>query len=548
VASGMASQNVAARAQNVAAATSGSASSSFTIFVRAVPVGSEQVSVNPSSEGWTITSSSRIGAPLNLVARTAQARYTSDWKPIELNIDATLQGQPLVDHTTVAGVTASSEFTQAGRSGQLTSTIADDALLLPSPFWGLFEALAQRLRTAPAGSTIPAYTFQLSVQIQVGESSDETIQTPARIVHARRTLVKLPAPGAEPLDVEVWGDENGHLLLLAVPVQNLEVIREDIASVAARRVVVSRPGDEQVRIPANGFTIAATVSKPADAGIKTLRAIVLVGGSGPTDRDETVVGIPIFGQLANALADAGFLVVRYDKRGVGQSGGRTEAATLTDFADDLRAVVKFTTDRKDVDRKRLAVVGHSEGGSVAMLAATKENRIAALVLVAAIGVTGAELNLSQVAHQLDLAKKSEAERQSTIELQKRIQAAVLTGSGWEGIQPAIRRQADTPWFQSFLAYDPAKVMSDIDQPVLIVQGELDTQVPPPNADLLEKAAHRRKKALPVEVVRLPGINHLLVPATTGEADEYASLKDKHISPAVPQAIAGWLQNTLGTGK
>jgi pimeloyl-ACP methyl ester carboxylesterase len=513
-----------------------------------VPIGSEQVSVDRSADGWTITSSSRTGAPFDLVARTVEARYTSDWRPLELNIDATLQGQPLFDHTTIAGVTASSEFTQAGRSGQLTATIAPNALLLPSPFWGPYEALAQRLRIAPAGSTVPAYLLQFSALIEVGESSDETIQSPSGIVHARRTLVKLPSPGAEPLDVEVWGDENGHLLRLAIPAQNLEVVREDISSVAARRVVVSRPGDEQVRIPENGFTIAATVAKPVNAGARPFGAIVLVGGSGPTDRDEMVSGIPIFGQLANALADAGVLVVRYDKRGVGQSGGRTEAATLTDFADDLRAVVKFTTDRKDVDRKRLAVAGYGEGGSVAMLAATKENRISALVLVATIGVTGADFNLYRVAHQLDLARKPEPEKQSTMELQKRIQTAVLTGSGWEGIQPAIRRQADTPWFQSFLAYDPAKVMSDLDQPVLIVQGGLDTEVPPPNADLLETAADRRKKPRPAEVVRLSGINHLLVPATTGEADEYARLKDKHISPAVPQAIASWLRNTLGSGK
>jgi len=81
---------------------------------------------------------------------------------------------------------------------------------------------------------------------------------------------------------------------------------------------------------------------------------VLVAGSGAQDRDETVFNIPIFGQLAGALADAGFLVVRYDKRGVGQSGGRGESATLADYAEDVRAVVKYLSERKDVDKKHIA--------------------------------------------------------------------------------------------------------------------------------------------------------------------------------------------------
>ncbi|MCY0541684.1 alpha/beta hydrolase, partial [Klebsiella pneumoniae] len=80
-------------------------------------------------------------------------------------------------------------------------------------------------------------------------------------------------------------------------------------------------------------------------------------GSGTTDRDETVAGVPILGQLAGTLADAGFLVLRYDTRGVGQSGGRPEAATLDTYATDLRAAVRFMSDRSDVDRRRIAVVG-----------------------------------------------------------------------------------------------------------------------------------------------------------------------------------------------
>ena len=98
---------------------------------------------------------------------------------------------------------------------------------------------------------------------------------------------------------------------------------------------------------------------------------MLIAGCGPLDRDETAYGIPIFAQLANALADAGFAVVRYDKRGVGQSGGRSEFATLNDYAEDVVAVIKFLEKRKDIDPKRIALVGHSEGAAVALLAARR---------------------------------------------------------------------------------------------------------------------------------------------------------------------------------
>jgi fermentation-respiration switch protein FrsA (DUF1100 family) len=119
----------------------------------------------------------------------------------------------------------------------------------------------------------------------------------------------------------------------------------------------------------------------------------------------------------------------------------------------------------------------------------------------------------------------------------------LTGSGWEPLA-AYRKQADTPWFQSFLAFDPAKVMRGIRQPVLIVQGELDTQVAPDNAARLEALAGQRKNRPAAHVVRVRGINHLLVPAITGEADEYPNLQDKRVSADVSNAIVSWLQATL----
>jgi len=535
---------VLAAAVGASALASAQDSSSYTVFVRSVPVGSEQVALTRSADGWSIVSSGRMGAPIDIVSRRVQVRYTDDWKPVELVVEATVQGQLLSLQSNVSGATAQTHTVRGSQSTDRSDAITADALLLPSPFWGPFEALAARLKSAPPGSTMPAYTGMGTFSIRVGESSTEQIQTAARLIQARSTHVVLGLLGTPGVDADVWGDENGHLLRLTIPAQSVDVVREDIASVAARRVTISRPNDEQARILANGFSLAATISKPPDAGAKPLPAVILIGGSGPTDRDEMVFNIPIFGQLAGTLADAGFLVVRSDKRGVGQSGGRAEAATLADYADDVRDAVKYVRSRKDVDKKRLAVLGHSEGGSVAMLAAARDHDIAALVLIDALGVTGAELNLDQVTHAADRAKKSAAEKQATIELQKKIQAAVLSGTGWDQIPPALRKQADTPWFQSFLAFDPAKVMPQIRQPILIVQSMLDTQVGPSNADRLEALARRRRNSAPADVVRVPGVNHLLVPATTGEYDEYRSLTDKHVSPGVSAPIVAWLQKTL----
>jgi pimeloyl-ACP methyl ester carboxylesterase len=187
-------------------------------------------------------------------------------------------------------------------------------------------------------------------------------------------------------------------------------------------------------------------------------------------------------------------------------------------------------------------VGHSEGGAVAMLAASREKKISALVLLAAPGTVGSDLILEQQRHLLDEMKAPEAERQAKIELQQRIHAAVIADKGWEAIPPELRAQADSTWFKSLLLFDPAKLMPKVKQPMLIIQGDLDMQVPPHHADTLAKLARARKKAAPVELVHLPGINHLLVPAETGEVSEYPGLKEKTVTPAVTKAIVDWLKN------
>jgi pimeloyl-ACP methyl ester carboxylesterase len=523
----------------------GTGEATLKVFARGAVIGTEQSAVTRDAAGWTITSSGRLNGPLNIVNRRLQIRYDLNWKPLELTLDATVRGQAQTIHTTISGNTATSQVGIGGQSRVLTAMTTPE-ILLPSPFFASYEALAARLRTAAPGSTIAAFQpAQTDLTIRVGDSTSERIQTPKETIEAKHTHVTITPEGvvSTTIELDIWADPNGRLLRVSVPAQGLEVVREDVASVATRRVPISRPNDEQVRIPDNGFVLAGTLSKPVKPGAARLPAVVLVGGSTSTDRDELAFSIPIFGQIADAIADAGFIVLRYDKRGVGMSGGRDEAATLADYADDARAAVKFLSGRKDVDPKRLAMAGYSEGGIVAMLAAAKDGRIAALALIATPGVTGAELNMEQVKHALDRSNRTAADKQATLELQKRIQQAVLTGAGWEPLA-AYRRQADTPWFQSFLAFDPVRVMRDIRQPLLIVQGDLDTQVAPSNGGRLETLANQRKNRPAARVVRVRAVNHLLVPSATGEADEYPNLKDKHVSAEVSRAIVGWLRSTL----
>jgi pimeloyl-ACP methyl ester carboxylesterase len=521
----------------------------FAIFLRGAPIGSEQIAVNRVASGWTIVSTGRMSAPLDAVARRLQVRYTADWNPIDFTLDGTTRGQAQTIHTVVDGTTAKSDGSAAGQPIQKTDVIDPRALLLlPTNFFGPYEALAARLKTAAAGSTIPAYLVpQLSIAITVGESSAEQIQTTGRLINARRTRLALVLPGGR-LDAELWTDDAGRMIRFSVPQQALEVAREDIAAVSSRSVVISRPNDVALNIPSNGFSLAGTLSRPLQTSAPRLPAVVLVGGSGPTDRDSLIAGIPIFGQIADALATAGYVVVRYDKRGVGQSGGRAEAASLSDYADDARAAVKLLADRKDVDPKRIAVVGHSEGGLVALMAAAKDKKIAAVALISTPGMTGAELVLAQQKRLLERTSMTPEEKQAKVDEQKKIHEAVITGKGLELLPPNVRRSVDNPEFQGVLMSDPTKLMAQVRQPLLIVQGGLDTQVEPQNADLLEGLARKRKNAPAVETVKVPTINHLLVPATTGEVSEYADLKDKNVSKAVTEPLVTWLNKTLSAAR
>jgi pimeloyl-ACP methyl ester carboxylesterase len=526
----------------------------YSIFVRGVAVGREEIAIESTLAGTTIVSSGRLSAPLNVVLRRAEFKYRPDWTAEQLYLDVNTNGGDSMLRTTFDGGVASTEMTVRSQTSKVAHQVSAQTIALPNNVFSAYVAVARRLTNATAGTQLRAYVVpSTEVGITVASVVAERVQIGAALVDVRRYELAIANPTGN-LTVSVTADARGSLVRIAIPAAGLDVVREDLAASTSRVQVYSNAGDEPVIIPAVGFNLGATLTRPRSSaaparGTATPRlpAVVLLAGSGASDRDGFAFGIATVGQLAGAIADGGFLAVRYDKRGFGQSGGRAESATLQDYGEDARAVVKWLAARKDVDPKRIAIIGHSEGAWVAIQAAARDNRIAGLVSIAAPAASGAELILEQQQRALDAMTLSPADREQRVALQKQIQNAVLTGKGWEGIPPAMRREADTPWFQSLLAFSPARVVSNVRQPMLFVHGDLDRQVPVAHVTPLSDLA-RKSRSKSVEVVVVRGVNHLLVPATTGEVTEYSSLTDRNISAEVRNAITGWLSRTFAAIK
>ncbi|MCE2515148.1 MAG: alpha/beta fold hydrolase [Acidobacteria bacterium] len=533
----------AAEAQPAAEPATGAAT--FNIFLRSTPIGLEQTVVSRSDDGWVIRSTGQLAAPIDHRILVFEAAYDDAWRPRRLTIESTRGGTPLSARTTFAAGRADSELVEGTRRINRADPVAADAVVLPDLVFAAYEALAVRLAGAAAGDEIPIYVAPRGqITARVDSITTQEVRTAERTLTA--AIHRLTFNDAQLRTAEVWSDERRRLLRVSLPALALEIARQDVVRVSSRVGGTHLPGDEVVRVGASGFSLAATVTTPVgrDAPPAGWPAVVLVPGATSAGRDGTLSGVPILAQLAAALSEAGYLVVRYDPRGVGQSGGRPESARLRDYAEDVRDLVRYLRDRRDdTDRDRIATVGHDEGGWIALAAAARERRIGAVALLAAPGVAGEELVLERQRAELTRIAAAPAERRERVALQRRLHAALVRDGSWEGIPDDLRRQADTPWFRSLLRYDPRDSIRRMRQPILVLHGELDREVPAHHAERLAELVRDRGRST-VDVVPVAGVNHLLVPAVTGGVAEYDTLPDKQVAPRVAEALIAWIGNAI----
>jgi fermentation-respiration switch protein FrsA (DUF1100 family) len=318
-----------------------------------------------------------------------------------------------------------------------------------------------------------------------------------------------------------------------------------------------------------GITLAGTLTLPKKEGI--FPAVVLISGSGPQNRDEELLGHKPFLILSDYLTTNGIAVLRYDDRGTALSTGDFKSATSADFATDVESAVDYLKTRKEIDRRKIGLIGHSEGGLIAPIVASHSKDIAFIVLLAGPGIPGKNILLLQqklIGSSSGISKKNLQKKEviyskafdmilKTTNLEKlkddleiyfkknahSIPSSDKTGLTDDDFSKQNAIGLSTPWMQYFLAYDPKSALTKVSIPVLALNGEKDLQVSPKeNLSAIKKALIQGGNKN-VTIKELPTLNHLFQESKTGSPDEYAVI-DQTFSPNALKEILKWIQKQI----
>ncbi len=299
----------------------------------------------------------------------------------------------------------------------------------------------------------------------------------------------------------------------------------------------------------------------------------MITGSGPQNRDEELFGFKPFKIIADYLTRNGIAVLRYDDRGVGGSTGKNVSEyTSEDFADDVLEAVKFLKTRSDINPEQIGLMGHSEGGIVAPLAASKSNDIAFIVLMAGTGVKGIDIIKEQSILIMRADNTPEDAIKSNDELLSKLYSILTTNGDMETLRPELEKEIEksyndmpdeqkktitdkneyiksmadmqfkqlgSPWMRYFLTYDPAIALEKVTCPVLGLFGELDLQVPPSQSKEPMENALKKSGNKDFKIVVMPKANHLFQSSSTGSPSEYAKLPKEFIPEFLP-TVKDWI--------
>lgn len=308
--------------------------------------------------------------------------------------------------------------------------------------------------------------------------------------------------------------------------------------------------------------LSGTLTKPKKG--KKFPAIILISGSGPQDRNQEILGHKPFLLLADELTKLGFAVLRYDDRGTGSSTGDFKASNTFDFTNDALAAYEYLKDRKDIDKRKIILLGHSEGGLVATIAGAKEKKLGGIVLMSSPSLPGDSIMILQNSYLMLFSGINAETSNNVVSTSRKIYDFLLntkldeetlkdsiTTMYLEGMGiPKDKREAvktqvaamSSDWYRTFLSIDPEEYFAKLNCKVMAYYAEKDVQVPAKeNIAMFNKIAKTYKKRN-FEVETIIGVNHLFQKCSTCLPQEYGNLEET-LNPQYLDSLKKYLSKT-----
>ncbi len=530
----------------------------FTFLFGGQPAGGETFAVRRAADGGVTaeaTGAIAIGGAFTLADTTTFA-YGPDLAPRQTSVRATVNGTRAHSRVEFASGRAL-VWAQADSAGAAPDTVTypPDAVLVPNNCFVGFQLVYL--------AALQRGVREHDVTMPVFGSSTVSLTRGVEERHGALRAWRHQLDLAHTVGGTLWADASGRVLKVALPLQNAQLTRDGVDGVAAlgdtahaapEPAVPTTRADgrwsEEVRLVSAGTPLGGTLLMPERHPAHPLPAVLLLTGSGAQDRNEDSPGpggihFGIFRTLAERLAARGVATLRLDDRGVGASGGDFNTSTFSDEVADVRTALRFLRGRTDIDARRVAILGHSEGAMLAMLLASEDTALAAIALMAGPIQRFRDVIMAQT---LDAARKQGATPQQLAETARAESAfiAVLERRGeWtaDAVPPAARAFATRRrWLEELVALDLVPHVKAIQCAVGIFQGGRDDQVAPRDAVTIDSLLAASGRA-PHRLFRYPTLNHLFIPSRGGGIAEYADTRAT-LDPTFVRDITGWLARTL----
>ena len=415
------------------------------------------------------------------------------------------------------------------------------------------------LKAIPLKDSVTFHAFALAptvlklLEMDITPLGKDTVHVGKKIISSRKIRIKFAG-----IQATAWvNDSSRELLKLSIPQQSFVTWRTPTPirfspaekdSLLKKFKAQKSPSkssaypSKEVGFLSDSIRLAGTLTLPSQKRARKFPAVLFLAGSGALDRDENseAIHINFFPQLADTLTPNGFVTLRYDKRGTGQSGGNFKTTDVRALLKDARAALRFLKQQPQVDSTRVAVLGHSEGAILGLMLASSGTPMGGLVMMAGTARNMEDVVLDQIAYLLKLQGKSETEIMQKLREEKEFFRKVK-----EGKLTGFTAQGNSDWWREHLQFNPLKAVCNVKAPLLILNGGKDYQV------LAEKDArplYQKAKSCGVDATLkiYPGLDHLFEPVEGKSTPKKYLKPGRKIPPQVKADIVRWLKEKLSS--